>query len=493
MTETSLSSRLIRFSNWNLWFYPVQFIIGFVSSVYVTRVVGSELYGSLSVYLALTTLLAIFSDLGITGGITKFAPEYKKNGYDFRSYFFTITGVRFFLFSVLAGALYFKPGLFSGGDTLNKAYFPIILITVGLQMMADLVAALHLANLHNKPIQLSQTLGALTLPILVFIFAKRDIGTVLWLYAGAGAIRSFTLLFSLKHQGLTRGRAEHPANIVRRNIHNGFSKILFMVLRYAFDLGFLFLVFAGPKHIQMVGFASLANRLLSYALNLSAFPLNQMQETLFAHLFARKDDHALMQKVYNLLSKYTTVFTVPLLMFFAGYGPHVIKLFYGKTFLPSADFLSILALTMAGGTVFGAANKMLIQFEEHRFFNFLSGTLLTLITSLLYYCQIHSLFILAFYGLAMLRLLYYYATHAYLVRKWHLQLDSRWIWKTALCNLVWFIPALAPSHMNPWLLLPVSVISFLILQKILRLFDDVDKSYFAQLALPGKRYWLALL
>ena len=493
MTETSLSSRLIRFSNWNLWFYPVQFIIGFVSSVYVTRVVGSELYGSLSVYLALTTLLAIFSDLGITGGITKFAPEYKKEGYDFRPYFFSIVGVRLAFFSVLAGALYLKPALFSGGDSLNTKYFPILLITVGLQILADMVAALNLANLHNKPIQISQALGSLTLPILVFIFAKRDIGTILWLYAGAGAVRSLVLLVNLDRKSFTQGRPQHPVNILRRNLHNGLSKILFMVLRYGFDLGFLFLVFAGPRHIQMVGFASLANRLLSYALNLSAFPLNQMQETLFAHLFARKDDHALMQKVYNLLSKYTTVFTVPLLMFFAGYGNPLIKVFYGKEFLPSADFLSILALTMAGGTVFGAANKMLIQFEEHKFFNLLSGTLLTLIIGLLYYCQLHSLFILAFYGVSILRLLYYYATHAYLVRKWHLHLDSQWIWKTALCNLTWLLPAFAPSHMNPWYLLPISFISYLALQKVLRLFDDVDKSYFAQLALPGRRYWLALL
>lgn len=493
MTEASLSSRIIRFSNWNLWFYPVQFIIGFVSSVYVTRVVGSDLYGSLSVYLALTTLIAIFSDLGITGGITKFAPEYKKNGYNFRPYFFTIAAVRGLLFATLAVALYLKPGLFSGGDTLNAKYFPVILVTVGLQMIADLMAALNLANLHNKPIQISQTLGSLTLPILVFIFAKRDIGTILWLYASTGAMRALVLLLSLDRQSLKTGSKYHPKNIVRRNVHNGLSKILFMILRYGFDLGFLFLVFAGPKNLRLVGFASLANRLLSYALNLSAFPLNQMQETLFAHLFARKDNHALMQKVYNLLSKYTTVFTVPLLMFFAGYGNPLIKVFYGKEFLPSADFLSILALTMAGGTVFGAANKMLIQFEEHKFFNLLSGTLLALIISLLYYCQLHSLFILAFYGLSILRLLYYSFTHAYLVSKWHLHLDSQWIWKTAFCNLAWFLPAFAPSHMNPWYLLPVSFISYLALQKVLRLFDDVDKSYFAQLALPGRRYWLALL
>jgi O-antigen/teichoic acid export membrane protein len=273
------------------------------------------------------------------------------------------------------------------------------------------------------------------------------------------------------------------------------SKVVSQILRFTFDLGLLILIFSGPEYLNQVAWLALANRILAHALSFSAFPLNQIQEPLFAHLFTRKNDHALIQNNYNLLTKYYTVFTMPFLTILIGFGHLLIPFIYGQSFSPSSPSLIILSVTMMFCTYWSLAPKMLIAFEQHKFYDITSLLFTLLLGGIFFLAGTHHKFQLAFLSLCVLRVLFHGALSFYVIHKYHIQREWDWLGKTLVCNLLW-LPPLFIKKVHPLgmgiTLLSLSLL-FLWVHKKMGVLTNQDKANFARLSLPFKDKILACL
>lgn len=496
--NSTLSKKIIAFSNWNLWTFPLQFLLSFAASVYVVRTLGLTLYGRWHIILTSISFFALLSDAGLASCVTKFYPELAtEKERQLRAIFFLFLG-RILLLILIAASIPLWPDSFSLSETAEDLS-PWIIANIAIQIIASIIVGWHLARFDNKPIQIATALQNFIFPLLLLLFFRPHLTTLLLLYSAANLIKTFYLMTTVRLNPRKFFQAvfttKLPTGFWQRTWLQIQSKVISQILRFTFDLGLLILVFSGPEYLEQVAWLVLANRILAHALSFSAFPLNQIQEPLFAHLFTRKNDHALIQNNYNSLTKYYTVFTVPFLTILIGFGHLVIPVIYGKSFSPSSPHLIILSVTMMFCTYWSLAPKMLIAFEQHKFYDITSFLFTVLLGGIFSLAWTYHKFQLAFLSLCVLRILFHGALSFYVIRKYQIQREWDWLGKTLMCNLLWLTPLFIKEiHLMGIgiLLLGLSVL-FLWIHKKMGILTDKDKSNFAQLSLPFKDGILACL
>lgn len=496
--NSTLNQKIVAFSNWNLWTFPLQFLLSFAASVYVVRTLGLTLYGRWNIILTSISLFALLSDTGLASCVTKFYPELAtEKARWLRTVFFLFLG-RVLLLTLIAISMPFWPDSFSLSETAEDLSLWII-ANVAIQIIASIIVGWHLACFNNKPIQIATALQNFLFPLSLLLFYEPQLATLLFLYSAVNLIKTLYLMNTIRLNPRYFFQAvfttKLPTGFWQRTGLQIRSKVISQILRFTFDLGLLILVFSGPEYLNQVAWLALANRVLAQALSFSAFPLNQIQEPLFAHLFTHKNDHDLIQNNYNLLTKYYTVFTVPFLMILIGFGHLVIPLIYGKSFSPSSPHLIILSVTMIFCTHWSLAPKMLIAFEQHKFYDITSFIFTILLGGIFYLAWTHHQFQLAFLSLCILRVLFHGALSFYLIRQYQIKREWDWLGKTLMCNLLW-LPPLFIKEIHPLgigVLLVSLFVLFLWAHKKMGVLTNKDKANFARLSLPFKDRILACL
>lgn len=497
MNQT-LSKKIIAFSNWNLWTYPLQFLLSFAASVYIVRTLGLMLYGHWSVILTSISFFALLSDTGITSCVTKFYPELATEKEKRARYIFFLVLARILLLTLIALSTPFWPDSFSFSETAFDLRLWII-ANIAIQIIADMIVSWHLAHFENRPIQVSSALQSVIFPLLLFLFYEPNLITLLILYSATNLIKTLYLTTTVSFTPLRFFKmvfsVKLPTGFLNRTWLQIQSKVISQILRFTFDFGLLILVFSGPEYLNQVAWLTLANRILAYALGFSAFPLNQIQEPLFAHLFTQKTDKDLIQNNYNRLTKYYTVFTLPFLMILIGFGPFLVPFIYGDSFTPSSSSLIVLCVSMILCTYWGLAPKMLIAFEQHRFYD-MTSFIFTLVLGLIFFSAwTYHEFQLAFFSLCVLRVLFHGLLSFHLIRTYQIQVEWNWLGKALLCNTLWIIP-LFTNDIQPigmGILFLFLFVLFLWVHKKIGVLTSKDKAYFAQLSIPFKDRILACL
>jgi O-antigen/teichoic acid export membrane protein len=394
--QQSLNQKIIAFSNWNLWTFPLQFLLNFAASVYVVRTLGLTLYGRWNIILTSMTLFALLSDTGLASCVTKFYPELAtEKARWLRTVFFLFLG-RVLLLTLIAISMPFWPDSFSLSETAEDLSLGIM-ANVAIQIIASTIVGWHLARFDNKPIQIATALQNFLFPLSLLCFYQPHLVTLLFLYSAVNLIKTLYLMTT-----------------VRLN----------------------------PRWFFQAVFTA-------------KLPTD----------FAKRTGLQIQSK-----------------------GD-------GQSFSPSSPSLIILSVAMMFCTYWSLAPKMLIAFEQHKFYDITSLLFTLLLGGIFFLAGTHHKFQLAFLSLCILRVLFHGALSFYVIRKYQIQREWDWLGKTLVCNILWlpplFIKKIPPLGMGITLL-SLSLL-FLWAHKKMGVLTNQDKANFARLSLPFKDKILACL
>ncbi len=109
--------------------------LGFVSTIYIARVIGSDGYGAYALFLSYFYIMNLFTDTGITGAVVKRVSEGKEEN----AYFSAYISIKIILLALAVFALYLFRDLFV--DLNDNGLFPWLIAAIVIASFWGILAA----------------------------------------------------------------------------------------------------------------------------------------------------------------------------------------------------------------------------------------------------------------------------------------------------------------------------------------------------------------
>lgn len=215
-------------------------VIMAVAAIVVGRLLGPDLYGQYNLVITVPALVLLFTDLGISTGITKFAASLHNEGNDSRAFSIIRAGVWFrFLVGVLAAVLSI---VFAGYLALvvNRPdyafYVQIVSLSIVFQVVFVTVNSAFVGLDKSEYNALTTNVQALAKTVLQvsFVLVSFSLSGVLIGYVGGYAVASVAGAFMLFYRLLRPVKGRSNA----RTDPNGesFGQVLKLLARYGMPL-----------------------------------------------------------------------------------------------------------------------------------------------------------------------------------------------------------------------------------------------------------------
>lgn len=325
-------------------------IILAIAAILVGRFLGPELYGQYTLALVVPQLLFLFTDLGITQGITKFTASFRtsretsriariiKYGLILRA----ATGIAIFVITYAFAdpfAAFFlqRPDLaFYIRITSIAVLFQVVFTTVQSAFIG--LDKTEYSALTTNVQAVAKTLISITLVLLGFGVAGAIIGHVVG-YAVAAAA-GMVLLFLLIREAHDSSPDDRLTQDLKTLIHYGTPLYLSVLLAGFIPLYNSAILAFFTTDADIGNYKASTNFIALMAV--LAVPITTALLPAFSKLTA--STHHQVKAFYQLANKYTTIIIIPITFLFLIFAHEIVEIVYGQTFQSAPLFLTIHSL-----------------------------------------------------------------------------------------------------------------------------------------------------
>jgi len=337
-----------------LWGLVISTVISAVGTIFIARLLGSDLYGLYTVVLTVPMIIQIFRDWGINFAMIKFTAQYRAEGRQDEIRSIYITGV---LFEVVVGlvltifAFFFAD--FLATSVFNRPVIAPMIQVISLSIFASgLVAAATAAFTGYERLELNSVMlifQSIFKTVLIIALVVLGLGT-------AGATIGFTvgtLIAGVIGVALI--------GVIYRQLPKSTSNKLELkaylnaMLRYCFPLSLAaiigtllpqFYAFLLPIHYSInnvpIGNYGVAMN-FSVLVAFFVMPIATMMFPAFSKLDPEKDKTSLMN-IFRFSVKYGSLLVVPVTVLVISLAEPAVATLFGNTYDTAALFLALLSI-----------------------------------------------------------------------------------------------------------------------------------------------------
>jgi O-antigen/teichoic acid export membrane protein len=338
-----------------LWGLVASTVISAVGSIFIARLLGSDLYGLYTVTLAAPALLAVFRDWGVTTAMIRSTAQSKaKNrideirsifvsGYVFEIALGVTLSVISLVFSDLISAIVFnRPNIAS---LIQITSF--VILAEGLTSAATAVFVGTERMELNSFMLIAQSIIKTLIVIALVVFGLGPLGAVIGHVSGAAIAGVFGLLlvwiiykslpkpYTVKLQIKT-----HIATMLQYGIPLSLSSI---ITAFQFQFYNFLLPIYYTKDNAMIGNYGVAQNFV-VLIGFFATPITIMLFPAFSKLNAQENRQTL-QTFYQYSVKYASLLVVPVASLVICLSEPAVSTLFGNTYDTAPLFLALLALT----------------------------------------------------------------------------------------------------------------------------------------------------
>jgi stage V sporulation protein B len=360
-----------------LWGLVVSTIISAVGTIFIGRLLGSDLYGLYSIVLTAPDLLFVFRDLGVNSAMVKFTAQFRSEGRltEVRSVF--LSGL---IFEVALG-LVLSAILFALSDViaviLNRPDIgPLIQLASFTVLASGLVNAATAAFTGMERMELNSVMLILQSVIKTMVV----VALVILGLGPAGAVIGFTVSFFtagligvLFIWILYRKLPKLPCKMeliayLKEMLKYGLPLSISSIL-----IGFLaqFFAFLLPIHYvtdnNIIGNYRIAQTFV-VLIGFFATPITTMLFPAFSKLNPEKDKETL-RNVFQSSIKYAALLVVPVSALVMSVSEPAISTLFGDTYTTAPLFLALLAIAYLYSAIGNLSTGNLINGQGHTTYN----------------------------------------------------------------------------------------------------------------------------
>ena len=338
-----------------LWGLVISTVISSVGTIFIARLLGSDLYGLYTVVLTAPTLIAIFRDWGVNSAMIRCAAQYKAESRtnEIRSIF--ISGLIFeIILGLVLSVASFALSDFVATTVFNRpAIAPLIQIASFTILTGGLVNAATAAFTGVERMELNsimlivqsmvKTLIVIALVVLGLGTLGATVGyTIAFTIAGlAGIVLMWTIYRTLPKA--TTNKLEIKAYIstmLQYGIPLSISAIIggFLGQFYAFLLP----IFYSTDNIPIGNYGVASNFVV--LIGFFATPITTMLFPAFSKLDSKKDKETL-KNVFQFSIKYASLLVVPVAALIMCLSEPAVSTLFGATYNEAPLFLTLLAVS----------------------------------------------------------------------------------------------------------------------------------------------------
>ncbi len=327
----NLFKDIVKNSGWVFFSQTASQIVGFISIIFLARLLLPEDFGLISMTNVITTLAYIFSGLGL--GTTIIQRKYVDNLYISTAFWATlITGIFIFLFLVIISPI---ASSFFKEPRLKK-----IIIYSGFAFIFASCSAVHRAilrkKLNFKVISLIDLTSSIFSSILAVILAFLGFGV--WSLVARGiAYEAIKVPFFWKYSKWKPSFAFHKESF--KDLFGFSSYVLGSNFINYFDRNADNIIIGRFLGATLLGFYSLAYNIMLKPLQFISYAINN---ALYPALSKIQDNKELSKETYLKTIKMITYITFPMMGGLFVIAPEAIKVIYGPKWTPSIPILQIL-------------------------------------------------------------------------------------------------------------------------------------------------------
>lgn len=323
-----LKAKAIKFVKLNILLQPLLMLLGLMSSIFVIRQLGTEIYANVVLLGGITSTIGLLLSFGVLSTVTKLSVEYEDKNIRQAIVFVTLIFqvILIVLFSV---GLFYFPDLFKNilGEFSNNISFYGFVIIIVSTILSTVSSSLLIAELDNKVTYLSSFFNALVTPIwLIYTsFVAFDLSMILYGLILINLISSLILFMgSLKHVGkFSINNFKTIDNALLKKYFKFLGTISFVrIYVYLASLPFLSLVLNYFKLYDELAYLAVILKIMTIVQNIYGIPINKVSGVMFSTAFKDKN-YEMMNKLYNLILKYNaflySVAFVGLFYFLSGF------------------------------------------------------------------------------------------------------------------------------------------------------------------------------
>jgi O-antigen/teichoic acid export membrane protein len=338
-----------------LWGLVISTVISSVATIFVARLLGSDLYGLYGIVLITPTLIGVFRDWGINSAMVRCTAQYLSEGRASEVRSILVSGIIFEV--VLGSALSAVSFALSGYLATNVFHRPEIASLIQIASISILAGGIiNAATAAFTGIE-KMELNSLMLILQSIIKTAIMIALVILGFGTSGAIIGYTIAmilagligvalvwtqyrnlpkldgFKLEIKAYIKSMLSYGAPLSASAIISGFQ-----AQYYAFLLPIFYV--ADNIAIGNYGIASTFVVLISFF----ATPITTMLFPAFSKLDAQKD-RGTLQNVFQYSIKYASLLVIPVAALVMCLAEPAVSTLFGQTYALAPLFLALLALT----------------------------------------------------------------------------------------------------------------------------------------------------
>jgi O-antigen/teichoic acid export membrane protein len=338
-----------------LWGLVVSTVISSVATIFVARLLGSDLYGLFGIALIAPTLIGVFRDWGINQAMIRDTAHYlaENRASEVRS--ILVSGLIFeVVLGIALSAISFGLSDYLASNVFNRPEIAPLIQIASITILAG--GLINVATATFTGIE-KMHLNSYMLILHAIIKNALMIGLVILGFATSGAILGYTaamvaggligiILVWTQYRNLPKldGFGFEIKAYIKSMLSYGaplsISVILsgFLAQYYAFLLPIFYVT--DNTAIGNFGLASSFVVLIGFF----ATPINMMLFPAFSKLDAKKDNET-MQNVYKFSVKYGALFVVPVAALVMCLAEPAVSTLFGQTYVSAPLFLALLSST----------------------------------------------------------------------------------------------------------------------------------------------------
>lgn len=358
--DGSLKEKILRSGFWvgasSLGLYLLQF----VRTVILVRLLSPEAFGILGLCLIVTRAVTVFTETGFNAALIQ-----RKDFEEARDTAFTMTVIRGFVLALSASLLSPIAAHYYNISILIPA---IIVLSVGfiVEGFYNITAISYQRNLDFKKLTYIDYLSSFFHLIIVVLAA--------YILKSFWALILSQVINSIIRTGLSYF-------MLTNRPHFKFNKqVAAELFKYGKFIGALTIVgFFSTEAVNATIGKTLGTEALGYfmvALTLANLPLSHFSNVLMKVMFpvysSLKDDLSALREAYIRVLKLVSLFIFPIAAMMISIAPEIVKVLYGEKWMASVRIIQILSvyaclhsLASLNGWVFNAMGKPDIPFKLH--------------------------------------------------------------------------------------------------------------------------------
>ncbi len=336
-----------------LWGYVISTVISSVGTIFIARLLGSDLYGLYGIVINITVLISVFRDWGITNALTRYTAQYRSTGRDSEIKSIFIAGILFEL--ILGITLSIVALLLSGfiaNDFYNRPEITPLIQIASISVLASGLITLSTAVFtgiekmqYNSVMLIVQSIIKTFLIIGLVLLGLGTSGAIIGYTVGCLAAGLVGVLFILhiyrtipKPITIKLEVKEYTRELLKYGIPLSLSSILsgFLSQYYSTLIPYFY------ADNSLVGNYNIAYTFV-VLITFFSLPIGTMLFPAFSKLDYRKDYNTL-KNVFQFSVKYSTLIVVPVTALVMSLSEPAITTLFEDKYSLAPTFLALLSI-----------------------------------------------------------------------------------------------------------------------------------------------------